>query len=271
MENSVRRRLLDAIGISGGARVVDIPMDRIEPSRYQPRIHFDEQALRELAVSIQENGLIQPITVREVDGHYEIIAGERRWRAAKLAGLDRIAGYVLSPSETQAAEMALVENIQREDLTAVEEAKAYVQIMRQSGMTQEQVAARVGKSQSAVANKIRLLNLNQSIQEAVMDRTLSERHARALLALKPEQQENALKYVTDRGLNVRQTEAYVEKLTLNQSRKKRQKTRGYSRNIRIGINSVNQCIQMIKNMGIDVVSDMEETDTDVRISIRFPK
>ena len=122
MENSVRR-LLDAIGISGGARVVDIPMDRIEPSRYQPRIHYDEQALRELAVSIQENGLIQPITVREVDGHYEIIAGERRWRAAKLAGLDRIAGYVLSPSETQAAEMALVENIQREDLTAVEEAK----------------------------------------------------------------------------------------------------------------------------------------------------
>ena len=271
MENSVRRRFLDAIGISGGARVVDIPMDRIEPSRYQPRIHFDEQALQELADSIRENGLIQPITVREIDGHYEIIAGERRWRAAKLAGLDRIAGYVLSPSETQAAEMSLVENIQREDLTAVEEAKAYVQIMRQSGMTQEQVAARVGKSQSAVANKIRLLNLNQSVQDAVMDRTLSERHARALLALKPEQQENALKYVTDRGLNVRQTEAYVEKLTLNQSKKKRQKTRGYSRNIRIGINSVNQCIQMIKNMGIDVVSDMEETDTDVRIAIRFPK
>ena len=136
MENSVRRRLLDAIGISGGARVVDIPMDRIEPSRYQPRIHFDEQALQELAVSIQKNGLIQPITVREVDGHYEIIAGERRWRAARLAGLDRIAGYVLSPSETQAAEMALVENIQREDLTAVEEAKASVQIMRQYGIAE---------------------------------------------------------------------------------------------------------------------------------------
>lgn len=251
--------------------VIEIPILDIRASRYQPRIRFDEKAMDELATSIRENGLIQPITVRQVDNHYEIIAGERRFRACKQVGYQTIACYILSPSENQAAEMALVENIQREDLTAVEEAKSYVQIMRTSNLTQEQVAAKVGKSQSAVANKIRLLNLPEEIQKAVLDKEISERHARALLQVEESQQTNAFHYIIDRNLNVRQAEAYIEKLNGPERSHKRQKTKGFTRNTEIGINSVNQCVRMIKKMGIDVVTETEETLTDVRIIVRFPK
>lgn len=252
-------------------RIVKLPIDEIRPSRYQPRLQFDEQALAELAESIRVNGLIQPITVRETDGHYEIIAGERRSRACRLAGMTEIPCYILSPSEAQAAEMALVENIQREDLTAVEEAKAYVEIMRQSKLTQEEVAKRVGKSQSAVANKIRLLNLSQEVQQAVVERKLTERHARALLQIPQEQQAAVYHYIEDRNLNVRQSEAYIEKLTLGKPKRKRQITKGFSRSTQLGINSVNECVRMIKKMGIDVICETEETLTDVRMIVRFPK
>jgi len=251
--------------------VVELPVAKIEPSRYQPRLRFDEEALNELCESIKANGLISPITVREVDDHYEIIAGERRFRACQKAGFEKIACYILSPSENQAAEMALVENIQREDLTAVEEAKGYVQIMRQAGLTQEQVAKRVGKSQSAIANKIRLLNLPQEVQDMVTERKLSERHARCLLVLPEKKQTSAAKHIYEQNMNVRQAEAYVEKLAGPQRVHKRQKTKGFTRNTQIGINSVNQCVRMIKKMGIDVLTETEETDTDVRVVVRFPK
>lgn len=143
--------------------------------------------------------------------------------------------------------------------------------MRQAGLTQEEVAKRVGKSQSAVANKIRLLNLPQEVQDAVVGRELSERHARALLSLSPEKQTSAYHYVTDRNLNVRQTEAYVERISAKTGKKKKGKTRGFTRNTQIGINSLNQCVAMIKKMGIDVVMETEESLTDVRVVVRFPK
>ena len=184
--------------------------------------------------------------------------------------METVLCYLLSPTENQAAEMALIENIQREDLTAVEEAKGYVQLMRRASLTQEEVAKRVGKSQSAIANKIRLLNLPQEVQEAVTTRELSERHARALLALPPEKQTSAYHYVADRNMNVRQTEAYVERISKKHP-KKRGKTRGFTKNTQIGINSVNQCVNMIKKMGIDVVMETEETLADVRVIVRFPK
>ncbi len=250
---------------------VDLPISKIQASRYQPRLHFDETAMQELTESIKVNGLIQPITVRQVDDHYEIIAGERRWRACQNAGFETVPCYILSPSENQAAEMAMVENIQRENLTAVEEAKGYVQLMRQANLTQEEVAKRVGKSQSAIANKIRLLNLPQEVQEAVADRKLSERHARALLALPGEKQAAAYHYVEDRNLNVRQTEAYVERISGPKKSRRHRKTKGFARSTQVGINSVNQCVRMIRKMGIDVVAETEESLTDVRIIIRFPK
>lgn len=139
--------------------VIQIPVEKIEPSRYQPRLKFDEEKLKELTESIQANGLIQPLTVRKMNDHYELIAGERRYRACRNAGFKEIPCYVLSPTDDQAAQMALIENVQRQDLSAIEEAKSYLQIMKQAHLSQEQLAKKVGKSQSAIANKIRLLNL----------------------------------------------------------------------------------------------------------------
>lgn len=266
-----KQNILDIINGKQTGKVIEIAIDEIKPSRYQPRIKFDEESLSELKVSIEQSGLIQPITVREVDSHYEIIAGERRFRACKLAGFKTVPCYVLSPSENEAAEMALVENIQREDLTAIEEAKSYVQIMRQTGMTQEQVALRVGKSQSAVANKIRLLNLPDEIQQGVIDKVVTERHARALLQLEEDQQVQAYHYIIDRKLNVRQSEAYINQLNSGKESKRKQLTKGFTRNTQIGINTIYQSIQMVRKMGIDVVSETDETLTDVRIIVRFPK
>lgn len=265
------RSIFDLFEKDRTGKVAELPVQSLEPSRYQPRVHFDEAAMQELTDSIRINGLIQPITVRRQGDHYEIIAGERRWRACQRAGFDTVPCYILSPAENEAAELALVENIQRENLTAVEEAKGYIQIMRQSELTQEQLAKRVGKSQSAIANKIRLLNLPQEVQEAVSDRKITERHARALLSLPREKQTRACRYIVEKNLNVRETEEYVEKSMTAKPRRKRQKTRGFTRNHQIGINSVNECVRMIRKMGIDVVTETEETPSEVRIIVHFPR
>lgn len=163
-----------------------IAIDLIEPNPYQPRLEFDQDALMDLAQSIRENGLIQPITVRKVNDKYQIIAGERRFRALRLNGAVEVPANIMDADEVQMAEMALVENIQRENLSAIEEAKSYVEIMKYAGINQSQLALRVGKSQSSIANKIRLLNLDEEVQEAVSARRISERHARALLGLDEE-------------------------------------------------------------------------------------
>ena len=165
-----------------------ISIDLVEPNPYQPRLEFNDDALMDLAQSIRENGLIQPLTVREVDGKYQIVAGERRFRAMKLNGAVEIPAIVMDANEIQMAEMALVENIQRENLSAIEEAKSYVEIMKYAGLNQSQLALRVGKSQSSIANKIRLLNLNEEVQNAVSAKEITERHARALLGLDEDKQ-----------------------------------------------------------------------------------
>lgn len=251
--------------------ILNIEVNRIRPNRYQPRLEFDQVALEELAQSIKENGLIQPITVREYNDTYEIIAGERRFRACQLAGFDRVPCYIMTPTEEQAAQMALVENVQRENLTAIEEARAYVQIMRQASLTQEEVAKKIGKTQSTVANKIRLLNLPEEIRDGILQRQITERHARALLSLSGDKQIEAYHNIVDRQYNVRQAEGYIEELKEDRPKKKKQSTKGFTRNTQIGINSVNQCIQMIKKTGIDVTSEIDETLTDVRVIIKFPK
>ena len=199
-------------------KVMELPLDRIVP--YQPRQNFDEDSLEELKESICANGLITPITVRQVDGRYEIIAGERRYRACRALGMEKMPCYILSPDEAEAAQMALVENIQRENLSAVEEAQAYVQIMRQAHLSQEQLAAQIGRSQSSVANKIRLLNLPQEVQDAGADRKLSERHARALLALPAEKQTNAYHYIEEMyGKELNDKEKYYKSLVAAQYEK----------------------------------------------------
>ena len=201
---------------------IEISIDQIKPNRYQPRKDFNFDGLFELAQSIRENGLIQPIVVRKEADHYEIIAGERRYRAMILAGYTTVPCLLTDTKDHQVAQMALIENIQRENLSSIEEADAYVQIIRSRGWTQERLAQSLGKSQSAIANKIRLLQLPQPIQQGVINRVISERHARALLLIDETQQVDIYQQIIDKKLNVAQTENLVEQ-TEKKKTKKRQK------------------------------------------------
>lgn len=251
-------------------KILDIPLREITPSRYQPRLHFDEESLEELTQSILQQGLIQPITVRQIEDHYEIIAGERRFRACQKAGFETVPCYVLSPSEATAAQMALVENIQRRNLSAIEEAKGYVEIMRQSGLTQEQMAEKVGKSQSAIANKIRLLNLPVEIQEGVIEQRITERHARALLSVDPSRQKAVYRQILKKGWNVAETEQYISAMNQPARVHKRQKTKGFTRNTQLAINSVNQCVQMIHKLGIACEVEQKQTEKEVCMVVHIP-
>jgi ParB family chromosome partitioning protein len=195
------------------AGAIEIAIDDISPNPHQPRQFMDPEALRDLANSITEHGLIQPLIVTRSSGSYQLIAGERRWRASRLAGLTTVPVIVKETSPQQMLELAIVENIQRADLNPLEEAEAFTQLMHEFGLTQEAVAERVGKSRTAVANTMRLLNLPNDIQAVLAQGKISEGHARALLGLKTqEEQQHALELIIKRGLNVRQTETLVREM-----------------------------------------------------------
>ena len=190
-----------------------LPISQVESHSGQPRKYFDEEALAELAESIREHGIIQPITVRRLSsGYYQIIAGERRWRAARIAGLNEVPAIVIEADDRKAAELAMIENLQREDLNPMEEAAGFHSLMENYHMTQEEAAQRVGKSRSAVANSLRLLNLTEPVRAMVEDGRLSAGHARTLLPLSPALQEKTAETVVNSGLSVRQTEALVKRL-----------------------------------------------------------
>lgn len=191
-----------------------LPISRVEPRQGQPRDRFDEERLQDLASSISRHGLIQPVIVRRMDsGDYQIIAGERRWRAARMAGLSEIPVRVLQVDDRSVSELALVENLQREDLNPMEEARGYQKLMEDYSLTQEEAAAGVGKSRSTVANAIRLLNLSAPVAEMVEIGTLSAGHARALLSLEnPDLQKKAAEAVLSKSMSVRKTEQFVSKL-----------------------------------------------------------
>ncbi len=192
-----------------------LPISRIEPRSDQPRSRFDGDALEELTESIRQHGLIQPITVRKLDeGYYQIIAGERRWRAARAAGLSEVPVRIIEADDRQAMELALVENLQREDLNPIEEARGYRTLMQEYGLTQEEAAAAVGKSRPAVANALRLLGLTGPVLQLVEDGALSAGHARALLPIRDEARLlEAAQAVIDRHLSVRQTESLAARLS----------------------------------------------------------
>ncbi len=192
----------------------NIPLRRIEPNRAQPRRDFDETSLQELENSIRIHGVLAPITVRQGDnGYYQIVAGERRWRAARRAGLDTIPAMVIDADEQTMMELALIENLQREDLNPLEEAEGYRALIDQFGLKQDTVAERVGRSRSAVANSLRLLSLSDEVRSLVIDGKLSSGHARAVLAVQDESKRlAAAKTMADTGMSVRQAEAYVKKL-----------------------------------------------------------
>ncbi len=196
-----------------------LPISQVESCSSQPRRYFDEEKLEELADSIRQHGIIQPLTVRKLtSGYYQIIAGERRWRAARLAGLAEVPVVVIEADDRKAMELAMIENLQREDLNPMEEAEGYKSLVEQYGMTQEQAAQRVGKSRSAVANAMRLLSLPPAVRILVEEGKLSAGHARALLPLSPALQEEAVKTIIKSALSVRQAEQLVKRL-LNRKEK----------------------------------------------------
>ena len=206
--------LFGEAGREDGEEIKVVPISRVEPREAQPRTNFDEESLQELAESISEYGLIQPITARKLDnGYYQIIAGERRWRAARIAGLREVPLRVIEADDRLATELALVENLQREDLNPVEEALGYRTLLEVYGLTQEEAAKRVGKSRPAVANALRLLTLAPEVQQFLEQGLLSAGHARALVGIKPEEaQIDAARTVIANGMSVRRTEQLAAKL-----------------------------------------------------------
>ena len=193
--------------------VVMVRISDIIPNRFQPRLTFDEQALNELANSIKEHGIIQPLILRDLGSKYEIIAGERRYKASQIAGLTEVPAIVGSMDDQKSAELALIENIQRKDLTAIEEAKSYKIILDMGQLTQEELAKRMGKSQSTIANKMRLLSLTNEVQMALMNNLISERHARCLLQIKDaDKQKEVLNKVITERMNVRDTDEYIKNM-----------------------------------------------------------
>ncbi|HEY4751939.1 MAG TPA: ParB/RepB/Spo0J family partition protein [Candidatus Limnocylindrales bacterium] len=192
--------------------VVEVPVSRIRPNPYQPRRHMDDAGLEELAASIREHGVLQPVLVTETLDGYQLIAGERRVRAARLAGLERIPALVRQLADRDQLEVALVENVQRADLDPIEEALAYRQLIDEFGLTQEQVSDRVGKARATVANTLRLLELHADVQAAIVEGTITEGHGRALAGLAAEGQAQVLRTVVAQGFSVRQTEELVRRL-----------------------------------------------------------
>ena len=193
---------------------LSLPISQVETCSSQPRKRFDDESLQELADSISQHGIIQPLTVRKLSsGYYQIIAGERRWRAARLAGLQEVPVIVIEADDRKAAELAMIENLQREDLNPMEEAAGFQSLIESYHMTQEEAAQRVGKSRSAVTNALRLLGLTSSVRKLVEEGKLSAGHARALVPLSPSLQESTANAIVSGGLSVRQTEALVKRLS----------------------------------------------------------
>lgn len=242
-------------------RVVSLPIHNIFPNPSQPRKYFDSSSLDELTASIEEFGVLQPITVRKIRGGYEIIAGERRYRAAESAGLDTIPAIIRNVDEKKSALLALLENLQRDDLSFFEIAESYQSLIKSQGMTQEEIAKKLGKSQSTIANKLRLLKLYPRTKRLITEYSLSERHARALLHLTDEESQLlAVRTITEKKLNVTQSEELVKKI-LTKSKTSNQKFRLKSvQDIRIFTNTIKNALDIMKDGGIN--ADMETNSFD---------
>ncbi|MBF8376666.1 nucleoid occlusion protein [Alicyclobacillus mali] len=257
-------------------QVVDIPVERIVPNPYQPRAIFHQESIEELAKTIHTHGVIQPVVVRKKGDVYELIAGERRLRAVRHLGWPTIPAIVRELNDAQTASAALIENLQREGLTPIEEAVAYQQLMELHGLTQESLAQRLGKGQSTIANKLRLLHLPQAVQDALLTRQITERHARALLALPSEElQVELLNECVEKGWNVKQMEEKVKaKLALLGSapeRRRKPRKRGLSKDVRLAVNTIRQSLQMIEQTGLQVVCEELDDDEYYQFTIRVPK
>ncbi|WP_442597263.1 nucleoid occlusion protein [Neobacillus sp. D3-1R] len=250
-----------------------IPIGHIIPNRFQPRTVFDDEKIEELSRTIHTHGIIQPIVVRELDhDKFEIIAGERRWRAMNRLGWEEVPAIIKNLSDTETASVALIENLQREELSPIEEAIAYGKLLEIHNLTQEALAQRLGKGQSTVANKLRLLKLPQEVQDALLNKSITERHARSLIPLKnPELQVKLVAEIIEKNLNVKQTEDRVVKLLEQNNPKPKPKRKAFSKDMRIAVNTIRQSLSMVADSGINLNSDEEEFEEYYQFTIRIPK
>lgn len=254
-------------------RVQYIPLGRIRPNPQQPRRSFDEEGLSELAASIRSCGILQPLTVRRAGEGYELVAGERRLRAARIAGLREVPCLVAQVGEEDSALLALMENLQRRDLDCWEEAQAIARLISRYGLSQEEAARRLGRAQPTVANKLRLLRLPEDVRALLRENGLTERHARALLRLQdPEVQRRAAGDMVRRGMNVAQAEAYVEKLLQSaQVTPPRGRSTYIIKDVRLFLNSVDRGLHLMRQAGVDAGWDRQDTDREILLTIRIPK
>lgn len=267
------------------AEIENIPVSAIKPNPYQPRKQFSHNSLKELSQSIESYGILQPINVRKIgDGSYELVAGERRLRASKIAGLTEIPAIVVEFREKESAIIALMENLQRENLNYIEEASGYSNLIKDHGLTQKEIAERIGKSQSTIANKLRILNLDRDIQLKLLENDLSERHGRALLKLPTDEMRSEVTLqIIENGLNVKQTEELIDSILediieaeKNVEVKHKKETRKKQSiksliNTKIYLNTLKKAYKAIKDTGIN--ADYEEIDKDdvVEVIVRIPK
>ena len=255
---------------------VTVEVDKIRPNPYQPRQEMEKESLAELEESIKQYGLMQPIVVRRInENEYELIAGERRLRACKNIGLDKISAVVVKASGTDSAIMALIENIQRENLGYIEEAEAFLSLLAVHGLTQDELAARLGKNQSTIANKIRILKLSPEIRAILSQHGLTERHARALLRLPDEKEKRkALTIIINKGLNVVKTEELIENMLAKQSESKKDsetKNIRIFKDIRIFQNTIKQAIDIMKKSGINASALKKESEEFIEYTIKISK
>lgn len=253
-------------------QVLELPIGDIRPNPHQPRQEFRPEELAELALSISQVGILQPLSVRHTTAGWELIAGERRLRAAELAGLASVPCLPVEADDNASALLALVENLQRKDLDVWEEAAALRQLIDCHHLSQEEAARRIGKSQSAVANKLRLLKLPQDVIDSLRANRLSERHARALLRLEdPETQRAALEHILKSGLNVAQTEAYIERLCQKAEAPRKAAPVYRIRDVRLFLNTVKRSLAIMQSAGVDARCGREETDNEITLTIHIPK
>lgn len=254
-----------------------VNVDLVKPNPYQPRKVFSDAALQELASSILEHGLMQPITVRKIGGSYELIAGERRLKATKLAGLKTIPAVIAEVTTKDSAILALIENLQRENLNFLEESQAYYSVMQDYNYTQQELAKTLGKSQSTIANKLRILKLSPTVQKLLVENNLTERHARALLKLPSEEyQIKILEKVIKQELNVKRTEQLIEQMLVQIANeelvkhKENQKVKTFIRDMRLVTNTITEAVNLIQKAGIDAKYTMKEQADGYEIRIKIP-
>lgn len=256
-------------------KIVHIPLNQIRPNPYQPRKTFKDEALEELSKSIEVYGVLQPITVREKDkGIYELVAGERRFRASQLASLEVIPAIIVEFKESDSAIIALMENLQREDLNYIEEAYGYNNLILDHNMTQQDIAKKLGKSQSTIGNKLRLLKLSNGIQVKLLENNLTERHGRALLKLPEEMREEVLARIIDRNYNVKQTDKFIEDILADISKVEEEVKKPSMRgliNTRIYLNTIKNAYKTIIDSGLEAKYKEVDKGDFVEIVVQIPK